>query len=76
MNQLKLSSDLIKRIQEFKSSNQYIVKNQFSKSEYWKHFSDSIKSDINETSVNIEGGSGVYIPPKNSILSDIKYFNN
>ncbi|MBW0434128.1 putative sugar O-methyltransferase [Leptospira yasudae] len=69
--EISVTEDLIKRLEQYKISRIYSSTNSISKSAYWESHSKELTFDTKNTSVQISGNSGFYVPSKKDVLSRV-----
>ena len=67
---INLNKNFKKRLENFLNSDDFKLKEDYHKSEYWKHHSLQVKYKFTDTGINIIGESGFYIPPKKKFLKN------
>ena len=63
MTSLNLDSTVGERLRAFVASDLFSVRSDVAKSEYWKHFSGLLRTEVSGQSVTVTGVSGFYVPP-------------
>ena len=50
-------------------SDAFSIHSSVAKTEYWRYFSDQLRTDVNGSSVRVAGHSGFYVPPPASVFT-------
>ena len=67
-----LAKNTVARFNEFMNSPQYHKTSRYAKSDYWEYHASQIKVEITNSTVNVEGISGYYVPPVKNAAAGIK----
>jgi putative sugar O-methyltransferase len=57
------------RLLAFMNSDVFSIQSGVAKTEYWRYFSDQLRTDVCGSSVQVAGRSGFYVPPPSSVFT-------
>ena len=69
LSKLNISSAIADRLSGFMKSDTFSIHSSVAKTEYWRYFSDQLRTDVNGGSVEVAGHSGFYVPPPASVFT-------
>jgi putative sugar O-methyltransferase len=69
LSKLNISSAIADRLSAFMTSDAFTIHSSVAKTEYWRYFSDQLRTDVSGSSVKVVGHSGFYVPPPASVFT-------